>query len=339
MFEKPARGRVAVLWNGRDDSGRVVPDSFYRARVRLDLIEKTFTLPNLIRVDTNRPGVKVVSVRPRVFSPDGDRRSDRIGVRYRVDERARGTLYVDGVRRVVGSSLKPTGELRWYGKVDGASVPPGRYALTVVAVDPAGNRSLPVNCRQGHGSLRRARAVAAPREGRRHGQGQSVHRCTPRLLAARQAQRYRPAAGVSRPGAERGGALPARRLGRRPRSRQASGGDGEVTRRRWVIALVLGCGRARRGSDRGRLVVPGADDGEGGARILDGRVRAARQAAGEAASEAGRRRGALADVRLRQPAHAPLALQPQAPVPSAAGCCVPAGWSSSPPSWGTARCS
>ena len=125
VFEQPARGRVAVLWNGRDDAGRVVPDGFYRARVRLDLIEKTFTLPNLIRVDTNRPGVKVVSVRPRVFSPDGDRRSDRIGVRYRVDEQARGTLYVDGVRRVVGSSLKPTGELRWYGKVDGASVPPG----------------------------------------------------------------------------------------------------------------------------------------------------------------------------------------------------------------------
>jgi hypothetical protein len=145
VIEKPARRRVAVLWNGRDDAGRIVPDGLYRARVRLDLIEKTYTLPNLIRVDTNRPGVRVLSVRPRVFSPDGDRRSDRIDVRYRVDQPARGTLYVDGVRRVVGSSLKPISELEWYGKVDGVPVAPGRYGLTVVAVDRAGNRSLPVS--------------------------------------------------------------------------------------------------------------------------------------------------------------------------------------------------
>ena len=144
VVEKPARGRVAVLWNGRDDSGRVVPDGFYRARVRLDLIEKTFTPPNLMRVDTNQPGVKVLSVRPRVFSPDGDRRSDRIDVRYRVDEPARGTLYVDDVRRVVGASSKLVGELTWYGKVDGAPVAAGRYGLTVVAVDAAGNPSRPV---------------------------------------------------------------------------------------------------------------------------------------------------------------------------------------------------
>ena len=105
--ERPTRGRVAFLWNGRDDAGRVVPDGIYRARVRLDFIEKTYTLPNGIVVDSKRPVAKVVSVRPRVFSPDGDRRADRISVRYAVDQRARGMLYVDGVRRVVGSSLEP----------------------------------------------------------------------------------------------------------------------------------------------------------------------------------------------------------------------------------------
>ena len=145
VSERPTRGRVAFLWNGRDDSGRIVPDGIYRARVRLDFIEKTYTLPNAIVVDSKRPVAKVVSVRPRIFSPDGDRRSDRISVRYTVDERARGMLYVDGVRRVVGSGLKPAGELRWYGKVDGRPLPAGRYHLAVVAVDPAGNRSRPVN--------------------------------------------------------------------------------------------------------------------------------------------------------------------------------------------------
>ena len=48
-------------------------------------------------------------MRPRVFSPDGDRRADRITVRYTVDKPARAMLYVDGVQRVVGSSLKPAG--------------------------------------------------------------------------------------------------------------------------------------------------------------------------------------------------------------------------------------
>jgi hypothetical protein len=143
--ERGASGRIAFLWNGRDDAGKVVPDGIYRARVRLDLVEKTFDLPNLIRVDTRRPEVKVVSVRPRVFSPDGDRRADRVSLRYKVDKQARATLYVDGVRRVVGASLKPAGELRWYGRVGGRPLPARRYGLTLVAVDLAGNRSRTVD--------------------------------------------------------------------------------------------------------------------------------------------------------------------------------------------------
>ena len=58
VAERPATGRIAFLWNGRDDAGQVVRDGAYRARVRLDLIEKTYLLPNLIRVDTKRPTVE-----------------------------------------------------------------------------------------------------------------------------------------------------------------------------------------------------------------------------------------------------------------------------------------
>jgi hypothetical protein len=141
VYERPSRGRVAFLWNGKDDAGNVVEDGIYRARVRLDLIEKTYTLPNAILVDTSSPTLHVTSVTPRVFSPDGDRRSDRVTVGYRVDQRARAMLYVDGRRRVVGASLLPSGELRWYGVVDGKPLPAGRYRLSVAAVDLAGNRS------------------------------------------------------------------------------------------------------------------------------------------------------------------------------------------------------
>ena len=141
VAERPATGRIAFLWNGRNDAGQVVRDGVYRARVRLDLIEKTYLLPNLIRVDTKRPTVKVTSVAPRVFSPDGDRRSDRIDVHYTVDERARAVLFVDRVRRVVGATLKPSGTLRWYGMVGGQALPAGSYRLAVQAVDLAGNAS------------------------------------------------------------------------------------------------------------------------------------------------------------------------------------------------------
>ena len=120
--------------------------------VRLDLIEKTFLLPNLIRVDTKAPTAKVVSVQPRIFSPDGDRRADRVTIRYTVDERAQGMFYVDGTRLVVGAGLKPVGELRWFGMVDGRSLPARRYALAVRAVDPAGNLSAPVDA--GHVRIR-----------------------------------------------------------------------------------------------------------------------------------------------------------------------------------------
>ena len=140
---RPAQGLVSLYWNGRDETGRLVRDGFYQARVRLDLAEKTYTLPNLIEVDSKRPVVKSVSVRPRVFSPDGDHRADQVTVRYTLDEPARGLLYVDGIQRLVGSRAQPAGKLRWYGQVDGRSLPAGNYHLVFVAVDPAGNRSRP----------------------------------------------------------------------------------------------------------------------------------------------------------------------------------------------------
>jgi hypothetical protein len=132
---------VAFLWNGRDNSGALVPDGLYHPRVRLDLLEKTFDLPNPIQVDTKAPHVTVVSVTPRVISPDGDRRGDRVDVVVRTDERAQASLLVDGGQRVLGRPRRLLATLRWYGQVDGRSLPPTTVALAVSAVDAAGNRS------------------------------------------------------------------------------------------------------------------------------------------------------------------------------------------------------
>jgi hypothetical protein len=134
---------VAFLWNGRDNSGALVPDGLYRPQVSLDLLEKTFVLPNPIQVDTRAPRVTVVSVAPRVISPDGDRRADRVVVTVRTDQPAQSSLLVDGVQRVLGRPGKLSVELRWYGQANGRSLAPGVFHLAVRAVDAAGNRAQP----------------------------------------------------------------------------------------------------------------------------------------------------------------------------------------------------
>jgi len=132
---------AAFFWDGRDSAGAVVRDGFYRPQVRLSLLEKTFDLPNTIRVDTIPPRVVALSVRPSVFSPDRDGRGERVTVHYRLDQEGQAMLFVNGVRRVLARPKHVSGDLRWYGQVDGGSLPPGTYALTVAAIDLAGNRS------------------------------------------------------------------------------------------------------------------------------------------------------------------------------------------------------
>jgi hypothetical protein len=101
-------------------------------------------------------------VQPRVFSPDGDGRADRVVVRYRVDEPARGLLFVDGERRGLTKFARTEDVLPWYGKVDGRALDAGTYAFTFAARDPAGNvspRSQPVSVRIRYVTLGRDRVV------------------------------------------------------------------------------------------------------------------------------------------------------------------------------------
>jgi len=136
------RGRVTYVWDGRDDLDRVVPEGIYRPRVRLRQHGRTIVLPNPMRVDTTAPGSTLVRVAPRVFSPDGDGRRDRVTARYRLDEAARAMLLIDGRRRVMSRFLRTEGTLAWFGRIGGDPVPPGVYEVRLRAVDRAGNRSL-----------------------------------------------------------------------------------------------------------------------------------------------------------------------------------------------------
>jgi len=161
------RGRVAIEWDGRGDSGQVLPEGEYRPRVHLDEQRFTTTLPNPIRIDVTPPRVEVVSVEPKVFSPDGDGRADRVVVRYRADEPAKGLLFVDGTRRVRNRFARTEDSLVWSGRLEGRAFPAGTYLARVAAEDPAGNvseRSAPVPLVLRYVSLGRDRIVVGAGE-------------------------------------------------------------------------------------------------------------------------------------------------------------------------------
>ena len=74
-----------------------------------------------------------------VISPDGDGRSDRAKIRYRVSERAVVELYVDGTRALRRLGTRPTGTMDWFGTPGGEPLPQGPHTLRLVARDVAGN--------------------------------------------------------------------------------------------------------------------------------------------------------------------------------------------------------
>lgn len=135
------KGRVSIEWDGRDDAGRVLPEGEYRPRVHLRGERQTITLPNPIRIDVTAPVIQDVGVAPRVISPDGDRRADRLTVRYRLNEPGRSELRVNGTRRALTRFPRTEERIVWAGKVKGRPVRQGSYSLQLVAFDPAGNRT------------------------------------------------------------------------------------------------------------------------------------------------------------------------------------------------------
>ena len=94
---------------------------------------------NRIRVDTTPPRIVSFTARPLVISPDGDGRSDRAKIRYRVGERATVELYVDGTRALRRLGTRTTGTLDWFGVAGGERLAEGPHTLRLVARDVAGN--------------------------------------------------------------------------------------------------------------------------------------------------------------------------------------------------------
>ncbi|MFN2471637.1 MAG: FlgD immunoglobulin-like domain containing protein [Gaiellaceae bacterium] len=142
LSERRGRGRTRLFWDGRTEEGKLVREGRYRPRVRLHDQHRTIQLPSEIRLDATPPVVRIVSAAPLRISPDRDGRRELVNVRYTVDETNRPALLVRGVRAVEGKPrVKGPAQLRWFGKLDGRAVPAGRYRLTLLVEDAAGNVS------------------------------------------------------------------------------------------------------------------------------------------------------------------------------------------------------
>ena len=136
-----AKGPVEIEWDGRDDAGQVLPEGEYKPRIHLRDDRTTYTLPNPIRIDVTAPRIERLTVRPKVISPDGDRRRDQATFRYRLSEPAKGMLFVDGKRRVRKLFARTEDSIVWNAKVKRRVLAPGIHTARLAAVDPAGNVS------------------------------------------------------------------------------------------------------------------------------------------------------------------------------------------------------
>jgi FlgD Ig-like domain len=135
-------GRKDYKWNGRDNSGRPLPNgTTYKPRVHLAGQHRTILMPNPIEVDTKAPRISLVRTSLAAVSPDGDTRHDYLTVFFRSSEPVRAVLYADGRQAVKLKSFQAR-KLLW-GRRNGMPTKPGVYRLRLRAIDQAGNMGPP----------------------------------------------------------------------------------------------------------------------------------------------------------------------------------------------------
>ena len=100
--ERLPRGRVKYEWDGRDDSGAVVPDGVYRVRVRLLDDSRTIVIPVEVHVDTQPPLVGGVRVSPRSVAAGA-----QVAIRFRTNEVGTPVVYVGGAEAERERRVRP----------------------------------------------------------------------------------------------------------------------------------------------------------------------------------------------------------------------------------------
>jgi len=142
--ERVPRGRKTFVWNGLTDTGARADDGTYRMEVHFANQKRTILIPNPLVVESKLPAVLDAGVTPKAFSPDGDHQFDTVEIHYKLSEDAHALVSVNGTRIIRGRSHRTADKVSWGGKVNGKLLAPGRYVLTIGAVDLAGNTATKV---------------------------------------------------------------------------------------------------------------------------------------------------------------------------------------------------
>jgi hypothetical protein len=125
-----------VVWDGRTDSGALVPDGVYKPWLTLG--SRTFKFANKMTVDTQPPEVRsAAGLKPVLLAGPG--RS--VAVKYDLSENAHALVYLGNRLIVVGHDSRPIDKIKWNGRADGRPFPAGRYVLSIGARDLAGNET------------------------------------------------------------------------------------------------------------------------------------------------------------------------------------------------------
>jgi hypothetical protein len=126
------RGRITVGWNGHTTSGATAPDGTYHLRVSLLTLHRTITIPDPIGLDNTAPTLTLAG-------PPG-----RLPLRYRTSEAAVVFAHAHGVGADAGRAALFRGH---GGRVHfrRTRLAGARVRITLVAIDPSGNASAPVD--------------------------------------------------------------------------------------------------------------------------------------------------------------------------------------------------
>jgi hypothetical protein len=133
-----ARASQHFGWDGRTDSGALVPDGVYYPWVQLANARHTFKFANKITVDTQPPSVlSATGLKPVLQAGPG--RS--LAVKYKVDEKAHALVYLGNRLIIVGRHTRLSDKIKWNGRLQHRQLPAGRYVLSIGAQDLAGNET------------------------------------------------------------------------------------------------------------------------------------------------------------------------------------------------------
>lgn len=83
-----------IVWDGKDDSGKVFPDGVYAAQAQLYYDSGNFPRSKVqtIEVDNTTPVIKIEKTKYLSFSPNGDGRQDEINFTYQINGQADDTV-------------------------------------------------------------------------------------------------------------------------------------------------------------------------------------------------------------------------------------------------------